>query len=255
MASTNFDPSLGLQSNDHRNLLNVIDELRSESISHYVDLPQIIVCGDQSSGKSCVLEAVSGFPFPRKDNLCTRFATEVILRRNPTEYAKVSIIPGPDRTDEEKTKLTTFAKAEVELALLERLINEAKTIMGVGADTRSFTRDILHVESGGLSQRHLTLVDLLRLFRATNPKQTDHDAEAVTSLVKSYMAKSRSVILAVVSARNDFANQVVTKYARELDSQGARTLGIITKQTSCFRVPTMKARSMTRCKTRMSPSD
>ncbi|KAK4945475.1 hypothetical protein LTR10_015371 [Elasticomyces elasticus] len=213
---------------------DVIDQLRSEGISHYVDLPQIIVCGDQSSGKSSVLEAVSGLPFPRKDNLCTRFATEVILRRNPTEYANVSIIPGPDRTDEEMIKLTTFAKAEVELALLEGLINEAKTVMGVKADTRSFSRDILHVEIGGPSQPHLTLVDLLGLFQAANRQQTDHDAEAVTSLVKSYMAKSRSIVLAVVSAKNDFANQIVTKYARELDPQGARTLGIITKPDTLF---------------------
>ncbi|KAK5030186.1 hypothetical protein LTR13_008204 [Exophiala sideris] len=39
MASTKFDPSLGLQSNDHRDLRNVIDELRSKGISHYVDFP------------------------------------------------------------------------------------------------------------------------------------------------------------------------------------------------------------------------
>lgn len=39
-------------------------------------------CGDQSSGKSSCLEAISGVPFPRKDTLCTRFATEVVLRKN-----------------------------------------------------------------------------------------------------------------------------------------------------------------------------
>lgn len=179
MTSTTLDQSLGLQSSDHRDLLNVIDELRSEGISHYVDLPQIIVCGDQSSGKSSVLEAVSGFPFPRKDNLCTRFATEVILRRNVSERAKVEIIPGPDRTNEERAKLATFGKTEVDLAQLESLINDAKSIMGVGTDMRSFSRDILHVEIAGPSQPHLTLVDLPGLFRAANRQQTDDDAEAV----------------------------------------------------------------------------
>ncbi|KAK5202298.1 hypothetical protein LTR96_011675 [Exophiala xenobiotica] len=224
-----LDPSLGLQSGDHRDLLNVIDGLRSEGISHYVDLPQIIVCGDQSSGKSSVLEALSRFPFPRKDNLCTRFATEVILRRSPTEYANVSIIPGPDRTEEEKAKLATFAKAEIELGGLGHLIDEAKTIMGVGTDTRFFSSDILHVEIAGPSQPHLTLVDLPGIFQAANRQQTNDDAEAVTALVKSYMEKNRSIILAVVSAKNDFANQIVTKFARELDPRGTRTLGIITK--------------------------
>ncbi len=43
------------------------------------------------------------------------------------------------------------------------------------------------------------------------------------------MKKSRSIILAVVSAKNDYANQIVTKYARDFDKEGDRTLGIITK--------------------------
>jgi hypothetical protein len=43
--------SVALQSKDHRDLLDIIDRLRSKGISRYVDLPQIIVCGDQSAGK------------------------------------------------------------------------------------------------------------------------------------------------------------------------------------------------------------
>ena len=93
------EPSVFLQSKDHGDLLNIIDDLRSQGISHYIDLPQVIVCGDQSSGKSSVLEAVSGIQFPQKENLCTRFATEVILRRGPEKNAKVSIVPGTDRTE------------------------------------------------------------------------------------------------------------------------------------------------------------
>ena len=68
-----------LHSKDHEEILNVIDQLRSEGISRYIGLPQLIVCGDQFSGKSSVLEAIAGLDWPRKDNLCTRFATELIL--------------------------------------------------------------------------------------------------------------------------------------------------------------------------------
>src|SRR4051812_22272475 len=71
-----------LQSKEGRDILDIIDSLRSQGISQYVDLPQICVCGDQSSGKSSVLEAISGVAFPTKDALCTRFATELILRRS-----------------------------------------------------------------------------------------------------------------------------------------------------------------------------
>ena len=218
-----------LQSKDHGELLDVIDDLRSQGISRYVDLPQLVVCGDQSSGKSSVLEAVSGIPFPRKDNLCTRFATEVILRRFSENSTHVSIVPAPDRPEEDKKRLLDFQRHHVSLEELESLIEEAKNIMGLDTQASAFTHDVLRVEVSGPSQPHLTLVDLPGLFQASNKTQSDTDAEAVTSLVLSYMRKRRSIVLAVVSAKNDFANQIVTRYARGLDPEGNRTLGIVTK--------------------------
>ena len=223
------DPAVFLQSKDHGDLLSIIDDLRSQGISHYIDLPQVIVCGDQSSGKSSVLEAVSGIQFPQKDNLCTRFATEVVLRRGSEKNAKVSIVPGTDRTEQEKAKLLAFQRLDVDLTKFETLVNGARDAMGLDLDAPAFSTDILRVELSGPTQPHLTLVDLPGLFRAGSKLQSDDDATAVTSLVLSYMRKTRSIILAVVSAKNDFANQIVTKYAREIDPDGLRTLGIITK--------------------------
>ena len=229
MAADALVPSAFLQSKDHGDLLNIVDDLRSQCISHYVDLPQVIVCGDQSSGKSSVLEAVSSIRFPQKENLCTRFATEVILRRGPKKSFKVSIVPGAERTGQERAKLLDFQRTDVDLNEFEKLIQEARNAMGVDLDTRAFSTDILRLEISGPSQPHLTLVDLPGLFQAGNKIQSDDDARAVTSLVLSYMRNTRSIILAVVSAKNDFANQIVTKYAREIDPDGLRTLGIITK--------------------------
>ena len=37
-----------IASPEHEELLNIIDKIRSQGISRYIDLPQIIVCGDQS---------------------------------------------------------------------------------------------------------------------------------------------------------------------------------------------------------------
>jgi len=70
-----------LQSTDQRKVMDIVDKLRRTGLSGVVELPQLIVCGDQSSGKSSVLEAITEIPFPRKENLCTRFATEVRLNK------------------------------------------------------------------------------------------------------------------------------------------------------------------------------
>jgi len=215
--------------NGNDDVLDIVDQLRSQGVSHYIDLPQIIVCGDQSSGKSSVLEAISGLQFPRKDNLCTRFATEVILRRNETESTNASIVPANDRSEDDRKQLLDFHKCDVRAEDLESLVEEARSVMGIDGDTKAFSNDVLRIELSGPHQPHLTLADLPGLFSAGNKAQSDSDAEAVRSLVLSYMRNPRSIILAVVSAKNDFANQIVTKYTRNVDEEGTRTLGVITK--------------------------
>ncbi|KAI0146647.1 P-loop containing nucleoside triphosphate hydrolase protein [Pestalotiopsis sp. NC0098] len=221
-----------LQSRDHKALMDTIDRLRSKGISRYVDLPQIVVCGDQSSGKSSVLQAVSGMSFPIKDNLCTRFATELILRHVPgnAETCKISIQAGNDRSEEERAYLAKFQQTalphEVDIG---HLIEQAKVQMGLGEQSRTFSSDVLRIEVTGPAQPNLTIVDLPGLFLAGNKDQSAEDANTVRGLVRSYMVKSLSIILAVVSAKNDFALQEVTQMARKIDPHGLRTIGLITK--------------------------
>jgi GTPase SAR1 family protein len=222
-------PEISLQSKDHEELLDVIDHLRALGISRYIDLPQLIVCGDQSSGKSSVLEAISGLKFPTKDGLCTRFATELILRRGVENNVAITIVPADDRNDNERAKLESFTAPENAVGDLGALIESAEKAMGLDTLTRGFSNDVLRVEVSGPKQPHLTLVDLPGLFHGGHKAQSVEDAAMVKSLVRSYMRKSRSIILAVVSAKNDLALQIVTNYAREMDPHGARTLGILTK--------------------------
>ena len=210
-------------------LLDDIDKLRSYGASQYVNLPQLIVCGDQSSGKSSVLEAISGIPFPTKDNLCTRFATEVILRYTKDEAISVAIVPGVGRSEEEQKKLKAFRRDQVHLEDFHSLVEEAKISMGVSQSTSAFSTDVLRLEISGPKQPHLTIVDLPGLIHSENKMQTAADIQIVQNMVYEYMENRRSIILAVVSAKNDYANQIVLKLARQVDPQGIRTLGVITK--------------------------
>ncbi|KAL9045218.1 MAG: hypothetical protein Q9214_001710 [Letrouitia sp. 1 TL-2023] len=226
-----FSTALGAgQSDEKLALLNDIDRLRSYGISRYVQLPQLIVCGDQSSGKSSVLEAISGIPFPIKDNLCTRFATEVILRHAPTESLSVAIVPDTIRSEEERSRLLEFRHTLSQLDDFSSLVDEAKDYMGVTiGNNNAFSTDVLRLEISGPDQPHLTIVDLPGLIHSSNQSQSDEDVKLVKKMVQDYMSNGRSIILAVVSAKNDYANQIILKLARKIDKYGTRTIGIITK--------------------------
>lgn len=216
---------------DHRDLLDIIDSLRSQGVSHYVDLPEIIVCGDQSAGKSSVLEAISSMPFPAKDGVCTRFATELILRRGHDVSIKVSITPGETRFGDDKERLENWQPKGTmkKKGSLGNVTEEAKRAMAYPAGTEEFYDDILRIEITGPEQPHLTMVDLPGLFRRGNNEQSDADVEIVRNMVERYMRKPRSIILTVVSAKSEYVLQEVTSMAERADLEGLRTLGLITK--------------------------
>ncbi|KAJ6003769.1 hypothetical protein N7522_006461 [Penicillium canescens] len=231
MTLTNFTTHAldGLCTQEQLDLLNSIDTLRSQGISHYISLPQIIVCGDQSSGKSSVLEAISGVSFPVKSSLCTRFPTELVLRKNSQAGVRVSIVPHQSRSDTEQHSLGSFCEQLDGFDGLANLIENAKAAMGISTHGKAFSNDLLRVEVSGPDRPHLTIVDLPGLIHSETRQQSAADVQLVQDVVQSYMRESRSVILAVVSAKNDFANQIVLRLARDADPSGDRTLGVISK--------------------------
>ncbi|KAA8894918.1 P-loop containing nucleoside triphosphate hydrolase protein [Sphaerosporella brunnea] len=218
-----------LQSKELLELLDEIDKLRAFGVNEFVALPQLVVCGDQSSGKSSVLEAITQIPFPRSPTLCTRFATHVVLRRKTTTYGLVSIIPDPQRKGAVREELEKFAGAISDLSDLPALIEKAKIAMGLDNDECAFSKDTLVIEVCGPDKPQLTIVDLPGFIRSEETLRSKADAKVVSKLARRYMEDQRTIILAVVTAENDYANQIVLKEATEADPEGIRTLGIITK--------------------------
>ncbi|KAF2798534.1 hypothetical protein K505DRAFT_371665 [Melanomma pulvis-pyrius CBS 109.77] len=222
-----------LQSDGQRKVMDIVDKLRRSGLNGIVELPQIIVCGDQSSGKSSVLEAITEIPFPRKENLCTRFATEIILRRAPSSTISITINPDKNRPQEQLAKLKSFNKSIKDFSQLPNIIEEATDAMGLGKvgaiNSRAFARDVLSFEICGPDRPQLTVVDLPGLIHATNKAQTEADKELILDIVKEYMKNPRTIILAVVSAKNDFANQIILDHCKKIDEKSERTLGIVTK--------------------------
>jgi hypothetical protein len=215
--------------------LNQIDRLRANGISENIPLPQLVVCGDQSAGKSSVLEAITGVPFPRRDGVCTKFATEIILRHSPVPYQiTATLIPHISRNGKSKKRFQQYKK---QLDSFEQLpgviaeVGEMMEIRGAGQTVRgrAFAADVLRLEVVGQTGLHLTVVDLPGLIAVANEEQTEDDIALVSGLVDMYLNQSRTIILAVVQASNDIATQRIIQKAQTIDQDGSRTLGIITK--------------------------
>ncbi|KAI1373160.1 dynamin family protein [Hypoxylon crocopeplum] len=226
--SFNTETLNGLCSEDQLELLDSIDHLRLQGIDHYISLPQIIVCGDQSSGKSSVLEAISGVPFPVKSNLCTCFPTELVFRRGADTGVRVSIIPEYPRGSR-SSKVPKFHEELEGFEGFPDLVEKAKVAMGISISGKAFSKDRLRVEITGLDRPHLTIIDMPGLIHSETQSQSAADVKLVREVVQTYMKQPRSVILAVVSAKNDFANQVVLNLAHQVDKNGSRTMGVITE--------------------------
>ncbi|KAK6213891.1 vacuolar sorting protein VPS1 [Colletotrichum tabaci] len=229
-------PTLGLRSQRSTQRLNQIEKIRANGIGDLVDLPQLVVCGDQSAGKSSVLEGITGIPFPRQEGLCTRFPTEIILRHsNEPLRTKASIRPHSGRSAEVARTLRSYEREmEEDLSDLPVAIEEVSKLMGIRGFTDSqadaaFASDALRIEVTGPTGLQLSIVDLPGLISVANEEQSEADVEAVHAMVRGYLSSSRTIILAVVQASNDIANQGIIKIAREYDPDGQRTVGIITK--------------------------
>ncbi|OJI99742.1 hypothetical protein ASPVEDRAFT_60628 [Aspergillus versicolor CBS 583.65] len=226
-------------------VLEIIDKLRELGVSESVSLPQLVVVGDQSSGKSSLLEGLTGLSFPVASDLCTRFATQIVLRRTSADEAgaKITIIPGPaaQQDDAQEEKLKAFEKVleadKFGSDEFGRVFDEAAEAMGIpGPGTtdienidKRFSDDILKIELSGPDHHHLSVVDVPGLFHNPTKYQTEEDKGIIRGLIQNYIIDKRTIILAVMDARNNLANQGVFSMARAADPAGKRTVGIITK--------------------------
>ncbi|KAJ6445123.1 CoA-transferase family III [Purpureocillium lavendulum] len=238
MAAHSIDASLDTQglASEQRGLLDLIDKLQFAQLDN-VKLPQIVVVGDQSAGKSSVLEALSGTPFPRDAGACTRFATEIRLRRAKETGLKVSIIPDKKRPWAEQDKLLRYGGDITGDMPFEAMMREATDLIAPREIPGRFAaRDILVVEKSGPDMPLLTLVDLPGLVRVANRDQSEADIQTIEALSDHYMKSSRTIILAVVGGNNDYVQAPILKKARHFDPRGSRTIGVLTKPDMTERI-------------------
>jgi GTPase SAR1 family protein len=104
-------------------MLAKIDKLFGCGVGELVNLPQIVVVGDQSSGKSSVLEGLIKKDLPRDSGLCTRFATQIVFRRALEEHISVSIIPDAASDAAHRATIQSWGRNDVSALDAETFTN------------------------------------------------------------------------------------------------------------------------------------
>uniref|UniRef100_A0A8C2HK38 dynamin GTPase n=1 Tax=Cyprinus carpio TaxID=7962 RepID=A0A8C2HK38_CYPCA len=178
-----------------------------------LDLPQIAVVGGQSAGKSSVLENFVGKDFlPRGSGIVTRRPLVLQLINCPTEYAEFLHCKGKKFTDFDEVR------QEIE-AETDRITGQNKGISPVPINLRVCSPHVLN----------LTLVDLPGMTKVPVGDQP-HDIESqIRDMLMQFVTKENCLLLAVSPANSDLANSDALKIAKEVDPQGLRTIGVITK--------------------------
>lgn len=203
-----------------------------------VDLPQITVVGSQSSGKSSVLENIVGRDFlPR--------GTGIVTRR-PLVLQLINKRPGVNKQDQALLN-TTNDKGEASENNLEewgeflhlpnkRFYNFEEIRTEIVRETDAKTGKNLGISSVPINLRiysphvlTLTLVDLPGLTKVPVGDQPKDIERQIREMLMKYISKPNAIILSVNASNTDLANSDGLKLAREVDPEGSRTIGVLTK--------------------------
>lgn len=199
-----------------RPCLDLIDSLRALGVEQDLALPAIAVIGDQSSGKSSVLEALSGVALPRGSGIVTRCPLVLKLRKLGNE-------------DEWKGKVS-YKDVELEISTgseVEKEIRQAQN--AIAGEGMGISQELISLEISSPHVPDLTLIDLPGITRVPVGNQPADIGRQITTLIKKYILRQETINLVVVPSNVDIATTEALSMAQEVDPEGDRTIGILTK--------------------------
>ncbi|PRQ55661.1 putative dynamin central domain, dynamin, GTPase domain, GTPase effector domain, Dynamin superfamily [Rosa chinensis] len=198
-----------------RPLLDAIDKLRSLMVMEEgIQLPTIVVVGDQSSGKSSVLESLAGISLPRGQGICTRVPLIMRLQHHsrPEPEFRLEYNGKVEHTDEVK--------------IADDIVNATNVIAGGGKGISNTPLTLL-VKKNGVPD--LTMVDLPGITRVPVHGQPEDIYDQIKNMIMLYIKPEESIILNVLSATVDFTTCESIRMSQSVDKAGDRTLAVVTK--------------------------
>ena len=216
-------------------LIRTINELQDAFATvNYTELnlPQIVVVGAQSSGKSSVLESFVGRDFlPRGSGIVTRrpLVLQLIQEKRhrpvapPARDGSIRLDTSEDWGEFLHTgnaKFTDFEQIRAEI------IKETDRVTGAN---KGISPKPIRLTIHSPNVLNLTLVDLPGITKVPVGDQPKDIEKLIVNMIRHFVENPNSIILAVTAANTDIANSDALKLASRVDPQGTRTLGVLTK--------------------------
>ncbi|XP_042905329.2 dynamin-1 [Parasteatoda tepidariorum] len=199
-------------------LIDVANNLRTKLAAcghslNNVSLPQIVVVGGQSSGKSSTVESFVARQFlPRGTGTVTRRPT--IIQMTPNQHEEYVVF-----SHKPEVRFTDFKKVR------EEIETETRRYPG----PTGFTSDPIIMQIYSPRVLKLTVVDLPGLIKNVPDGDDRSNIQEVRKMVLKYIEPKEALILAIIPATQDFLTCDSLEIAREADPKRERTIGVVTK--------------------------
>ncbi|EFN56960.1 hypothetical protein CHLNCDRAFT_21811, partial [Chlorella variabilis] len=181
-----------------------------------LQIPKIAVVGDQSSGKSSLIESIFGISLPRGEDIVTRTPIQVEHRYSDGEaYAELSFRSSPDSEELIKKRIADLSTIDDEVReATRRVAGSGKGVVDSPIYLRVYTNKL----------PDLTVLDLPGITRNAVEGQPEDIEEIINTMIESHIAGETTVVLAIVQANVDFSTAAAIKLAKKFDPNRDRTM-------------------------------
>uniref|UniRef100_A0A7N5P9A5 Dynamin-1-like protein n=1 Tax=Ailuropoda melanoleuca TaxID=9646 RepID=A0A7N5P9A5_AILME len=210
-------------------VINKLQDVFNTVGADIIQLPQIVVVGTQSSGKSSVLESLVGRDLlPRGTGIVTRRPLILqLVHVSPEDKRKTTGEENGVEAEEWGKFLHTKNKLYTDFdEIRQEIENETERISG---NNKGVSPEPIHLKIFSPNVVNLTLVDLPGMTKVPVGDQPKDIELQIRELILRFISNPNSIILAVTAANTDMATSEALKISREVDPDGRRTLAVITK--------------------------